>query len=66
MAKKFEYKFIQGDKKDINMDVSELNELGKNGWELVAIVDTHRSGEWPGTKRFGYFLKKEFEGYREN
>lgn len=59
--KKFEYKFIMGDKISIDRDVPILDELGKDSWELVAIMDIHKSGEWPGTKRPGYWLKRELK-----
>ena len=47
---KFEYKLVQhkakgflGGKVDINKMTDEYNTYGKDGWELVSVMDTNKS-----------------------
>lgn len=61
MKKKFEYKIIIGEHQP-EKDEFILNDLGKEGWELVAISTTRIvQHEFFGKVRTCYWLKKEIE-----
>ena len=60
--KKFEYKIIAGSEMlNIERDEGLLNELGQDGWELVAMESMKIKGGGIGSKRQVYWLKREIK-----
>lgn len=60
MNKKFEYKIIIGEHRP-EKDELMLNELGGDGWEIIAVsvVPIQKRGELFGSRKTCYWLKRE-------
>jgi len=58
--KKFEYKIIDGSINTVKKDDEfVLNELGKEGWELISFIEGKAKNSGLGAKRLYYYFKRE-------
>lgn len=60
--KKFEYKIVIGEHRP-EQDAPLLNELGEEGWEVIAVsvVPIQKRGEIFGNRKSCYLLKREMK-----